>query len=383
MASFLDFTPLFTETVDTIRARVNADLNAGLAPTDAGFTDLTPGSIAWDLTQAPILEIERLYETLNELAAAMFPVYAWGTYLDEHAATIGLVRKDAVAATGTVTFTGTPGTLIGIGYQVATPQTDPNADPITFETTASGTIPGGGTLDLAVQAVVTGGQGNVAANSITVKLTPNDAISSLTNAAATSGGADIETDEQLRDRVLIAWSGAHGSGTIADYEQWALAYPGVGFVTVQPLWAGAGTVRVVISDVNHQPVSAAVVAGLQTELDPVAGQGQGLAPVGASVTVATTTLVSVAVAATMTLASGYTLDGTSGTIAVRSDLDAAISAYLLSLDPGSTVILQHVVAVLFTVAGVVDVASVQLNGGTSNVTLTSLQTPQAGTITLT
>jgi uncharacterized phage protein gp47/JayE len=268
MPDYVDFIPFVSETADTIRARMNADLNAGLAPTDPGFIDLTPGSMGWDLTQGPVLEIERAYETMNELGAAAFPAFAWGVYLDYHAATLGLERKDENPATGTVTFTGTPGHFIPADFQVAAPQTDPTADPIVFSTTTSGTIPAGGFIDLPVQAAAAGSLGNVAANLITVKVTPDNNVTAVTNADPTSGGADIESDDLLRNRIFVAWAGGHGAGTQADYEGWALAFEGVGFATVVPLWIGTGTVHVIVTDTNNQPVTGDVVSGLQAEIDP-------------------------------------------------------------------------------------------------------------------
>lgn len=385
MPGFEDFVPIFQETPDRIRARMFADMNAGLDPTDPGFVDTTPGGFAWDMIAAAVLELERLWDAVgSEMISASLPAYAWGTYLDEHGITVGLTRKAAVQATGSVTFTGTVGTLIATGTQVGTVQTDPDADIIVFATTAPATIPGGGSIVVPVQAVEAGSAGNVVAGSITVLLSPLDGISAITNPDPTLSGADVETDEAFRNRILLAYTGAQGSGTIADYQGWALAYPGVGYVNVEPLWAGNGTVRVTVTDANNRPVSAATVSGLQALLDPVAGQGRGLAPIGATVTVATPSTVTVNVAATVVayLASGYSLDGTGGTIAVRADLVKAIGDYINTLPPGHNVILQHVIARFFEVAGVQDVSAVQLNGAASNVTITALQVPLLGTVTL-
>lgn len=268
MASILQFRPLFRESLSRIRARINADANAGLAPADPSYLDTTPGGFFWDLTQSPALEIARLWDALNEMAASVFPAYSWGIYLDEHGVTLNTPRKDAVAATGSVTFTGTVGTLIPTGVEVATEQVDPDVDPTFFRTVDSEVIPIGGTVDVQVQAVEKGSLGNVAAGTVSVLYSPVDGVASITNLQPVSGGTDIETDEQYRRRILLAYAGAHGAGTRADYEMWALAYPGVSYVYVDPLWNGAGTVRVVVTDVYNKPVSQSVVDGLQAELDP-------------------------------------------------------------------------------------------------------------------
>jgi uncharacterized phage protein gp47/JayE len=384
LPDFSEFIPIFQETPDRIRARMFADVNAGLDPNDPDFLDTTPGGLVWDLVSADVLEIERLWDAVgSEMIAAMLPAYAWGTYLDEHAATVGLTRKPAVPSAGTVTFTGTAGTLIASGTQVATVQTDPESEPVIFATTAPGTIPGGGSIALAVEAVIAGTAGNVVAGAVSVLLSPLDGIASLTNADPTLGGADVETDEALRRRILLVYTGSQGSGTRSDYLSWALAYPGVGFATVEPLWNGDGTVRVVVTDAANRPVSGTIVSGLQAQLDPVAGEGLGLAPIGAHVTVATPTTVTVDVFARVSpyLEVGYVLDGPGG-IAVRADLEEAVSRYIDTLPPGEGVVLTHVSARFFEVAGVNDLDGLLLNGFAQNVGIGPLQVAVTGTVDL-
>lgn len=268
MADILDFIPVVQETSATIRARLDADLNAGLDPADPAFQDTTPGGWWYDWSQPVVLEIERAYDTMGtDVVAASLPAFAWGDNLDEQGLTVGVERNDASASQGEVTFTGSDGTLVAVGAQVATTQTDPDADPIVYATTESGTI-AGGTLTLAVAAVTPGVAGNVAAGSVNVLLSAILGVSAVTNALSMTGGADVETDDKFRERVLLEWQAAHGGGTIADYEKFALDYPGVGFVKVVPLAQGPGTVGVIITDVENKPLADAVVEGLQDELDP-------------------------------------------------------------------------------------------------------------------
>lgn len=365
MADISDFTPVVQETIETIRARMDADVNAGLDPADPRWVDTVEGGPYWDLSQTAGLEIERLWDALGtEIPAAMFPSFAWGNFIDDHAETYGLVRKPSIAATGTVRFTGVVGSPIATGTQVGTAPSDPDDDSIVYATTASGVIPGGGYIDLPVQAALEGTDGNVAVGVVSLLLSPIGGISAVSNVTAMSSGEDTESDTDLQNRVLIEIASTVGSGTVSDYTRWALAFEGVGNVTVQPLWAGAGTVRVVVTDTNNQPVSNAVVAGLQAELDPVgnAGMGQGLAPIGAVVTVSTPTFYYANAQATIVHQTGYSLDGAGGTIATRASIVAAITAYVDALTPGSAVVLNRIVYEALTVPGVVDVTSPQLAG---------------------
>lgn len=311
------------------------------------------------------MEIERLWDFIgSEIPAAMFPSFAWGVYIDEHALTYGLVRKPAIPSTGTVRFTGTVGTQLPTGTQIATSPSDPDDSPITYSTTGSGTIPGGGFIDLPAQADDEGVEGNVAIGVVTQLLSPIGGVAAISNVTPMASGEDQESDADLQIRVLVEIASTVGAGTVSDYTRWSLAYPGVGNVTVQPLWAGAGTVRVVVTDTNNEPVSGAVVAGLQAELDPVgnAGQGQGLAPIGAVVTVATPTFYYVNTQATIVHNSGYSLDGAGGTIATRASIVSAITDYVNALTPGSEVVLNRIEFSALSVPGVHDVTGTQLGG---------------------
>lgn len=313
----------------------------------------------------------------------MFPAFAWGVYLDEWGVTVAVERKEAVQATGEVTFTGLNGTLIATGTQVSPPQTDPDVAPPIFETTGSGSIGVGGTIILPIRAVEPGSGANVASGTITLLVSPVAGVTALTNVAATSGGAEVETDEAYRERILLEIAQPAGAGNQADYQRWALAYPGVGHATVQALWNGAGTVRVIVTDPDNNPVSPTVVAGLQADLDPVAQQGAGRAPIGALVTVAAPTSLTVNISATVTFKTGYSLDGTAGTVPTRSVIVTAIKQYIDNLGPDDDVIFNHVEARFFAVEGVFDVSSLLLNGVATNVGVASLQVAETGTVTLT
>lgn len=233
-------------------------------------------------------------------------------------------------------------------------------------------------VELPIQALDAAATGNVSANAINQIVTPAAGIDGVANPVPTLGGADPESDDALRARVLSEYTG-QGAGTIADYQRWALSYAGVGQAFVVPIASGPGTVQVTVLDANGQPVSASIVAGLQAELDPVAGQGHGLAPIGAAVTVTTPALAAVGIDATITYDSGYSADGTGGTVGLRTQITAAQQAYFARLGLGDTVIYDNVLAQFFTVIGILDVV---LHSPTTNITNTNSQVPVLGTITL-
>lgn len=272
MADLLRFIPVRRETLARIRARLDADVNAGVDPESDAFVDATPGGFYWDVTQGLALEVEKLWDVATlDTVAASFVEHAWGAYLDLHGATINVPRKAAVQATGELTFTGDNGLMVAIGAEVSTVQTDAEEEPQTFQTTAAGTV-AGGTLTLSAQAVEAGPLGNVAAAAITVLASGGLEDLAVTNAAAFTGGASVESDEDYRARLKLEYAAAQGAGSVSDYMRWALAYPGVGNVRVVPIWQGPGSVRVVVTDENNDPVSIAVRDGLQDQIDPYVAQ---------------------------------------------------------------------------------------------------------------
>lgn len=478
MAPLSQFRPLLRETVNTVRARFDSDANAGLVPEDLLWKDITPGGFYWDITQLSALEAERLWDFLSiEVPAACFPAFAWGSYLDEHAATVGLARKASTKGAGQVTFEGTVGALIATGTELATERTDPDAEPVIFRTMESlilapapgpealvGTaVPGGALLGdtyyyyvtavtddgesiisneisvtvaplaatpttavaltwngvagatsyniyrgtqtneevllvelgevltytdngsatgtdqrpptntVDVQAAENGTRGNVPAGAISFLLSPVIGISSLENIDATTGGFDVESDTLLRRRVWAAYQTPHGGGTIADYVRWALAYPEVGYVLVEPVWNGPGTVRLVVTDQENNPVTPLVSEGLQMQLDPVVQEGRGLAPIGANVTVTTPVIVPVVIHATLTMLDGYTIEGAGGTTAVRGGVTEAVAEYVNQLGPGQDVIKERIAAQILSVTGVYDVA---LATPAANIPISSLEVAQ-------
>jgi uncharacterized phage protein gp47/JayE len=231
-----------------------------------------------------------------------------------------------------------------------------------------------------VTAVSAGSDGNVGANAIIVQETPIDGITIVTNPAATVGGTDVESDDAFRQRILGEYQG-HGAGNRADYISWLLAINGVERAACIPVWAGPGTVLAVPMLADGSPVSGALVTQIQALLDPTGGFGDGEAPIGANVHVATTVPLSVVVSATIVNATGYSLSGASGTVATFSGIQNALQNYLVTLNPGDTLSYQQVLGAMLSVPGVAGVNSLTVNGAAANIAL-GLSPPQTAILDL-
>ena len=198
---------------------------AELATTQTDMTDFNVGSIGRNMIEAVASQIgtsstqtESLYAVLESVYESGFVGTAVGTDLEQLVALVGITRLTATKAIGTATFTRVVGTtgniIIAAGTRLSTVKSG-TSQPVYFVTTAQVTLPDGNTdIDADVIAETAALEGNVGAGSLTVIVTPITNVASVTNAAAASGGLDIETDEALRARASAALNVA-GKATAA------------------------------------------------------------------------------------------------------------------------------------------------------------------------
>lgn len=134
---------------------------------------------------------------------------AAGVSLARLGAFIGIRVLAAQKATGSITITGDAGATIYAGFIV---QARNNQRFVTLEDV---TISSSGTATVPIQAFEAGPDGNVAAGTIDTVVTPLAAAISVTNAAATVGGRNRETDQEFRERYLSSVDKPGGSNTDA------------------------------------------------------------------------------------------------------------------------------------------------------------------------
>lgn len=486
MTEIIDFDPPFDEDESSVRSRFDTDADSALDKREGSFYQL--------LTEPSVKESARIWSSMNDVVEMSTALYAFGVYLDYKAEENGLSRKPATKAEGSVTFTGTNGTVIPSGTRVAVPGVTGTDATIRFLTTVEATI-SAGTATVTIQAENAGADGNVDIAAIDTVEDVIFGVTTVTNAASTTGGTDEESDDDLRDRILLEVNAPQAAGSASDYERWALSIAGVVEATCIPVWEGPNTVKVVLLGANHSPVSQSVLDDVQEYLTgiavvtdpstaltaatgaaglltgtfyykvtfidaedcetkpgpassavtpssqqvslssiPLGGTGvtgrriyrsttaggtyrlvteiadnvtttytdndtdisterqvpktnnttdyTGQAPIGARVSVDTAAEVAIDINATITTSSGYSLDGSGGTIDITSSIEAALAAYIDTLVPGDDVIYNSIVAAFFSVTGVYDVSSVLVDGGGTNVAIDSSEVASLGTVTL-
>ncbi len=197
-------------------------------------------------------QIYGLYVQADWVGRQCFPQTAQGEYLDHHAMLRGLSRKAAVPAQGQIRFFVTSAAdtdrIIPAGTVCMT------AKLIRFETTAEGVMKAGELeAEVPARAVVPGAAGNVGAGEIVSMAAAPIGVAGCGNAKPFVGGADAESDESLRERVLDTFRRLPNGANSAFYQQGALSFDQVAAASVLPRARGRGTVDVVVATLAGTP----------------------------------------------------------------------------------------------------------------------------------
>lgn len=393
--SFLD-----GNSADEIHARM-----LSMLPSDI---DKSENSIPWDFTRPPALEkAEFVQFELNETIKLIYPLWAYGDWLDYHAEIRNVQRKEANKAFGTLHVTGVSGTVIPEGFSFAT--ASGLTASVLFQTLEEVTLSGEKdsknqvTMGIEVEAVVGGTSGNVAVDTVKLMATPLTGIAYCSNPEAMSGGTALESDDDLRERVLDAIRlGTSYTGCNADYIRWGKEVNGVGYVVVEPEWNDpslpevfhytdnsgkiccAGAVRLIIADDNGQPANDQIIEDVYFH---IMGTGTTdiarLAPIGAHVTVIAPEGLEISVSAKLHLDEDETLS------VVKERILLNLAAYWVtvatdaqaSANGMSAVRYMQVGAVIAKTQGVVDYKDLLVNGlDEINTDVTQAQYPVTGEV---
>lgn len=262
-------------------------------------------------------------------------------FIERHAAIYGLARKAAGYSGGDVTFAGTSGAILPQGTLVQ------RADGVEFATDTPDLFIGS-TLTTAVTAIEPGAAGDTAAGTALSLISPVAGVSSAATVAAggIANGADQESDDSLRDRVLARIQQPPHGGAAHDYVAWARAVPGVtrAWATGDGQGPGGVAVRFTMDDTYDGGIPEA--ADVTAVADYIAARR----PVTAVVLVA----APVPVALNFTI-SGLTIGAGPTTATVRAAIEAELADLIRrEAEPGSTVLLSHINEAISIAAGETD-----------------------------
>lgn len=353
---------------ETIHKRMMEELPPDIDDTEGGFP--------WDFTKPTALEKAEMLEFhLTETLKIMFPMWAEDQWLDLHAKGRGLTRKPANPASGTLAITGVSGTTIPAGFKFAAPAIG-DQPAIEYETKEKYTMGEDGTVEVQVTAIEAGTKGNIPAGSINIMMTPIKGITSITNPVPITGGAEQESNDELRGRIdeLDATSEASFVGSDGDYKRWAEEVPGVGTALPMPEWAGPGTVKVVVIDANGQPANAAIITEVYNNIMSPGDRLQRKAPIGATVTIVAPTAKDINYTFLLEIQSGE------AEVTVLERFKAQLQTYYIEAKKEGVVRYTKIGSILTSTSGVKDFTGLTINGGTTNINLEEDEYPVTGVI---
>ena len=301
MLSRVDAGELLLRRADAeVYARVFAGAMHGLY----GYADWIARQIIWDTCDA---------DTLDRWASMWLQV----------------PRKPAAAATGIATF------VLAVGATVPTGTVLQAFDGTQYETTADSV----GTT-APVVATEPGAAGNRVAGQALSLVSPVAGVQSQAIAGELSGGADEESTDSLRARLIARVRTPPDGGSATDYVAWALEVPGVTRAWVAPLEQGAGTVvvRFVRDDDASIIPDGTEVAAVQAHIDalrPVTAELYVVAPVADPI--------------------AFQISLTPATVAVKAAVEAELRDLLLrEAAPSTTLLLSHIREAISIAAGEYD-----------------------------
>lgn len=223
------------------------------------------------------------------------------------------------------------------------------------------------------------------ANSYIGEVEPIEYVDGFENGVILSlltAGEDQEDEEAFRQRRIAYYQTKPFAGNRAYYVSKIDKLSGVGGCKVSRITASDKTVRAVIIGSDYKAPSASVVSAVQEAVDPSSGSGDGIAPIGASVSVSGCASTTINIALALTFSAGITFAD------VQQMIADAVNTYFTEIGKSweasttaLTVRVSQIEIRLLEIEGIVDVTSVALNGTEANLTLSDNTLPLIGEIT--
>jgi uncharacterized phage protein gp47/JayE len=178
-----------------------------------------------------------VYGYIDWISREAVPFTATDEFLEAWAALIGVYRKDSTPAAGFARFTGGTGLVVTIGATLS------RVDGTPYIVTAEAVVDTFGDVTVSMIAAVNGAATDCD-DGTPISLDPPIAGINAggVTVGPTTGGADQETDDSLRTRMLTKYRAPPQGGSESDYLEWATEVPGCTRAWVAPNGYGAGSV---------------------------------------------------------------------------------------------------------------------------------------------
>ena len=266
--SFID-----NKTIEQVRQEMVADYESFISEATGQTVTLDRSSVHRMELYAAAAQIYQAMQYIDRQGKQSILKYSYSDFLDNLAAFKGVTRNPATPATTTLRFTLSVerDTATGIpqGTRVST------AGSIYFSTDVYAEIPvGSTTVDVPATCTVAGTDGNgFAAGELATIVDPIPYVASVTNTTATEGGAEIESDDDLAERVFLAPGAYSTAGPEDGYLYHAKAYSAAIGDVVATSDQAAGTVDIVFIMADGSTPGEEMIEGLEGYL-----QGKTIRP---------------------------------------------------------------------------------------------------------
>jgi uncharacterized phage protein gp47/JayE len=215
--------PWSTPTLREVRSLVRDNIHGSLPGSDATI----PNSVLRVMSDVQGALCFLTLEYVDWLSLQLLPDTAENEWLDRHGdiwlvnadGTVG--RKQATLAIGSFALTGIEGSIVPAGSELGA--TSLNAG---YQITEQVVIGPGPTVAPAT-ALFPGTDGNLDPESQVSFLIPPPGVDGGATVVTMDGGTEIETDDELRSRVLARIRQPPMGGDQSDYVVWATSIPGV------------------------------------------------------------------------------------------------------------------------------------------------------------
>lgn len=198
---------------------------------------------------AQALRIYTAYQLIDYSAKQNLLKYASDGFVDNIGARIGKSRLEASAAITTIRFT-----LSEVQSNIISISQGTRVSPgnnIFYSTKGYAEIPVGETyIDIDVECTQTGTIGNnYTSGQINILVDPIPYIESITNLTTSQGGTEIESDDNFKERIILAPESFSVAGPSGAYEFFAKEFSsGVADVKVSSFSAGEIDIRIILEN---------------------------------------------------------------------------------------------------------------------------------------
>lgn len=191
-------------TIEDLRGQLVSDYEEYMSKATGQTVTLPRSSPHRGILYAAALQIYQAFQYIDRAGKQNLLKYSYSDFLDNLGLLKGVTRKPATAATTTLRFTVSAirkvATAVPQGTRVSTDGS------VYFQTTEYAEIAAGDTtVDVPAICTEPGSQGNaLTIGELSTMVDPLPYVAAVSNTTVTEGGADLESDEDLAERIYLA-----------------------------------------------------------------------------------------------------------------------------------------------------------------------------------